>query len=72
MSVALRNLLRRASRHRLQVNIWPVDNGYQVNVKSGPENSWYVIHVNDPVEGLVIALRNKLNELDQPTRELFE
>ena len=61
MTAMLLQFIRTASEDGLQINIWPKDVGFQINVKEQGAAGWTVVSDADPVVGLETALRQRLS-----------
>jgi len=56
----LEHMIRNLAPDSLQINIWPSESGFQINVKERASPGWTVVCDEDPVFGLNEALRQKL------------
>lgn len=68
MSTFMADMIRTIAPEGLQINLWPLEDGYQANVKETAAKGWTCTKNDDPVEALLQAL--KLRAARHPGREV--
>lgn len=61
MTAMLDQFIRSIAEEGLQINIWPAEVGFRINVKERSGDGWTIVAHADPVEGLETALRQRLS-----------